>query len=300
MADVFVPFMELCFALFGPGLFFAANAAHYATECFTGTPRVLLLLTGMAATAVLLPALRDLSGSGSWMRFTCLSGYCVFCLHGLLAVFETHHRVPVALLAMACLFVARQDAVVTALLGAFVAAVMFIWNYAAPLHDNARPEACEAAPAAIGLLLAGALHAFPAALLFASSGVFELNVFLAALLVHALPLAALNATVWVPVLLQASYADMLFGGVSPREAATLVVQACAQLTVCAAAAWLMMKLIGASGGLPHARLLEPAPYFAFVLVSVAAALFLLNFAFGTLVMWMLGIFLVMFAQFVLL
>lgn len=284
--DVCVCTLELCFALFGPGLFFAANATHYAAACLDSHVRVLLLAAGIIAVGAV-----AIACAGGRMHLTGFAAYCVVCLHGLLAVFEAHHRVPVALLAVGCLLVVRRDradAVVAALCAAVASGIVLVVNVIAPLHDNARAEACATVPAAAGLLLAGVLHAFPAALLFAEGEASEARwyAFALALLAHALPLAALSATAVVPVLLRASYVDMLVGGVSTREAGTLAVQAGTQLAVGAAAAWYALA------GDP-AR--PAAHYFTSVLVGVAVAFFLLNFSFSVLVPWLAGIAAVMLA-----
>jgi hypothetical protein len=262
---------RLYFALTGPGLLLAANAEHYARRCFAFDTRLLLMLLGMAATSVL-----QLAAAPSRPRG--LLVYCVFCVHQLLAVFEPHHRVPAALLAVGCLLGApRRDAVRAAALAAVVAMILFFSNFAMPLHGHERAGECSTVPAAAGLLLAGALHAF-APVMLAGEDYVSLTV---ALFVHAVPLVALSGT--VAVLVRDSYDDMLVGGVSGREAATLAVQAGALLTVTAAA------------GSWAAAALSPAHHTASVLVCVAGAFFLLNFAFTEVVWWLLGLYVAMLA-----
>jgi hypothetical protein len=285
---------EMCFALFGAGFALVVNADYYAEACLPHAARMLLVLAGMAA-AIITVVLAG--GGGGWMRFTSLSVYWVLCLHGLLAVFEAHHRVSVALLALACAFVMRRRGAVYASLAAAVAlAAAVVINHASPLHARTREPVCEHhAPAVLGLLAAGAVHAFPAAVVFSVShdgSQPPLLAFAVAVFLHVLPLTVLRGA--IPVMLHAPYTDMLVGGVSAREAATLVVQACALLAAGSAALWHMLFVLHAAGAA------QPAPYFVSVLIGAVAAFFLLNFAFGVLAVVVFGLAGAMLAQFALL
>ena len=280
----------MSFALFGLGHFAAVNANQYARACLSGWFRTVYLLAGMLAWALLLPVLSR-SAERTWLRYGSLCLYITLTLHCIFCTVDGAHIVPMAVIVLGCVLGIRHDVcdtLIFALVGSALGVGVSVYNVFDPVHETTAVVQCETHLSVLSLLVAGALHVYPATLIYVFQETSDVvhSAFVFSLALHAAPVVTLNlasGSVWVPVMVEAGYTHMLVGGVSLHEAVTLVAQVCLLLSSVMGAFWLLLRTLLRSPGVTPKTVFAVEPYFLLAIATTLLATLLLAFDYSVLI-----------------